>query len=726
MATPNIVIIVLDDMGFADLNCFGSLIETPHIDALASSGLRYNNFNVASHCAATRASLMTGRNHHAVGMGFDIPMGFAGYSGRLSKSAGTLARSLRDGGYGTFAVGKWHLAPLYETSPAGPFDRWPLGLGFDRYYGFLGGMTNQWAPELVSDNGFIDPPLDGSYHLTEDLAVQAMRFVQNHQNAAPGAPFFLYFATGAPHAPHHVPSEWADNYRGRFDEGWESLRAAVFERQLRSGIVPPETVLTERPPWIAEWATLSGDERRLYSRMMEVYAGFLTHTDAQIGRILRFLDNLGAAEDTIVLLISDNGASSDGGPHGFTDVAGIFQENDTAAMLEDLDEIGGRRLFNHYAWGWAWAGNTPFRLWKHYSWLGGIRVPLIVRWPAGISREHRGAVRTQFGHAIDIMPTILDLCGLEVPHEIDGVEQQPIDGRSLAATLNQPMAEAPRSLQHFEMLGSRAIYHEGWKATTDHVTGFAAQRALVSGSTTFESDRWSLFDLSTDFAEAVDLSVEQPERLRSMIELWWHEAGRNNVLPLTDIKERLEAGHGSGRRVDNRLEVLVDGGAPLATPSLAAGFQIVADVRVAPGDGDPVRGVVVSQGDWSGGWACYFLGGRLSVMFDFSGMPEHFAAHESTEPGEHELSLRFRRTSDSTGSVLLEFDGRAVAGGQVSVDSSRLARSAGWPLLAGRGGGFPLVTEYDPPFSFTGRLDRLILDVVPTVAPTRATSWVED
>ncbi|MBO0732333.1 MAG: arylsulfatase, partial [Acidimicrobiaceae bacterium] len=463
--SANVVVILLDDMGFGQLGCFGSDISTPHIDGLATDGLRYNRFHVTALCSPTRACLLTGRNHHAVGMGFlaDIPLAFPGYSARIPRSAAGLPRLLRDAGYSTFAVGKWHLTPRGERSLAGPFDHWPLGMGFERYYGFLHGDANQWTPNLVSDNHYVDPPAlpEDGYHLTEDLADTAIRMVVDQQHAAPGKPFFLYFAPGAMHAPHHVAPGWVAPYHGRFEAGWDRWREEVFARQLQLGVVPPGTVLTERPPWVAAWEDLTPDAQRMQARAQEVFAGFLTHTDAQIGRLVAALERLGVLDNTLLLLMSDNGASAEGGQHG------TINEHRFTARLTDtvednlarLDDWGGFRAYNHYSWGWAWAGNTPLRLWKRYTWLGGTRTPLVVRWPARI--HSRGEVRSQFCHAVDVMPTILDACGVPLPEVVDGVSQQPVDGASLAASFDDASAPGRRT-QYFEMMGSRSIVHGRW------------------------------------------------------------------------------------------------------------------------------------------------------------------------------------------------------------------------------------------------------------------------
>jgi arylsulfatase A-like enzyme len=716
--------ILLDDLGFAQLGCYGSAVGTPHIDALAERGLRYNNFHVAAICSATRACLLTGRNHHAVGMGFfpDQPMVFPGYSGRIPKAAGTLPRLLRDQGYNTFAVGKWHLTPRFEWTASGPFDRWPLGMGFERYYGFLSGWTNQWSPDLACDNGLIDPPAapDDGYHLTEDLATQAIRFVQDQQQATPDKPFFLYFAPGAMHDPHQVHEAWVEPYRGLFDEGWEALRDQTFLRQQELGVVPRGTTLPARPSWVAAWDELSADERRVVARQMEVYAGFLTHSDAQIGRLLDFLRRIEALEDTIVMVLSDNGASAEGGPHGFLDESAT----DVASMLSRIDDFGGHRAFNHYAWGWAWAGNTPFRLWKRYAWLGGVRVPLIVHWPAGISADCNGEVRSQFCHAIDLMPTTLAAAGVTAPESLDGVTQQPLDGASILPTLGDDGSPAPRSTQYFETLGSRAIYHDGWKATTDHVDSTRpAERALIPGSHDFDSDSWALFRVADDFAEAHDLAAEQPEQLRRMTEFWWHEAGRNQVLPLCEgiLTEQRAAGFEPPPYPDRREYVYRPGGGPVITRSFLPGFRLIADVEV-PEDGR-ASGVICAHHVFSfgatvpGGWACYVLDGRLVVAFDAAGLTARLALDGAGLTGRHEVEVVYVPGSDAEGRLSLSLDGREPATHRVPAGAgSAVLQYLEGKLMIGRDQGFPLSSDYEPPFAFSG-LVHSVRYAVPPSAP---------
>ena len=715
------LVIVLDDLGFAQLGCYGGDIATPNIDRLAAGGLRYRRFHVTALCSPTRACLLTGRNHHRVGMGFltDIPIGFPGYNGRIPPSAATLPRLLRDAGYSTFAVGKWHLTPRWEESASGPFGRWPLGLGFERFYGFLGGDTNQWTPELVADNGFVAPPRtpDEGYHLTEDLADRAIRFIQDQHQATPDRPFFCYLATGAVHAPHQAPAAYIDAYRGRFDAGWEAWREATFARQVAAGVVPEGTTLTERPPWVPDWDALPAAQRGLYARMMEVFAGFLTHTDAQIGRVLDHLRVTGLLDDTLVLLISDNGTSAEGGPTGsFNEHRFVHDRvDDLDDTLGRLDDLGGFRSYNHYPWGWAWAGNTPFRLWKRYAWLGGVRTPLIVHWPGGIDPGAAGEVRDQFCHAVDLTPTVLDATGVTPPAEVDGVAQLPFDGASLRATLADGRAPAPRSTQYFEIIGSRSIVHDGWKATTDHIGAqISIERELVPGSHDFATDRWSLFRLDDDFAEAHDLADEHPEVVADLEQLWWHEAGRNGVLPLDDSLVGRAVAIEPGPNLPRSRRVLRPGGGPVAEdflPGLGGGFRVTAAVEVAerPGGGAP-EGIVCALGDWSGGWAWYLLDGRPAATFCLLGTPWRLVAPDAVAAGAHTLGLRYARGPGGGGPLALEVDGVVVAETTLPADLPLRWQIGGAGLRIGHDAGFPVDDAYAVPFPFTGTIGELVFE----------------
>jgi arylsulfatase A-like enzyme len=718
---PNVVLVVLDDTGFAQLGCFGSSIATPHLDRLAANGLRYNRFHVTALCSPTRACLLTGRNPHAVGMGFltDIPTAFPGYSARIPKSAATMPRLLRDAGYNTMAVGKWHLVPSGERTHAGPFDRWPLGFGFERYYGFLQGDTNQWTPNLVCDNHYVEPPsapADG-YHLTEDLAATAIRYVQEQQHGAPDRPFFLYFPLGAMHAPHHVAPEWVEPYRGRFDGGWERLRQEVFARQVELGVVPEGTVLSERPPWVQDWDMLTADERRVYARFQEVFAGFLTHTDAQIGRLINFLEEIGQLDNTLVMLVSDNGTSAEGG------VSGTFNEHRFTLALPDtieenlarLDELGGFRSYNHYPWGWAWAGNTPLRLWKRYTWLGGVRTPLIVHWPAGFSA--RGAVRDQFVHAIDVMPTVLDACGVEPPVTHDGVTQQPIDGMSIRNTFDDAGAPNPRDVQYFEMLGSRSIVYQGWKATTDHVSqGVVDEERLLVGSREFETDTWGLFDLDEDFAEATDVAAEHPDVLARLQEVWIVEAARNQVFPLVDnLLGRFAAALPPPNPPATRC-VFRPAGSPVpddAVPRMFGGFRLTAAVEIS----DAPEGVLCALGDWTNGFAFYVRDGRLVFALNRAGDLRVVTGSSPVPAGFHELVCHYVVDGGNGPAVTLLHDDDVVASVTLDVPVPLFWQHGGTALCLGYDRGFPVCDDYEVPFAWNGVLQEVVVEVGPQMPP---------
>jgi arylsulfatase A-like enzyme len=706
---PNVVMVVLDDVGFAQLGCFGALIETPHIDALAQTGLRYNRFHVTSVCSSTRAALHTGRNHHAVGMGVteEAALGFPGYTGRIPLSAAMLARVLRDEGYNTMSVGKWHMTPKTDYSAAGPYRHWPLAMGFERFYGFLGAETSQWAPELVRDNSHVDPPRtpEEGYHLTEDLVDEAIRMIQDQQQAEARKPFFLHLATGAAHAPHQVPEEWVAPYAGAFDSGWEAMREQVFERQVSAGVVPEGTVLTERPSWVPDWETLPAEHRRLFARYMEVYAGFLTHTDHHLGRLFTFLHQRGIADDTMILVLSDNGASAEGGVTGtLNEAAGwLGQTEDVTESLTRIDDIGGHDGYNHYPFGWAWAGNTPMRLWKRYAWLGGVRTPLVVGWGSRIRTP--GAVRPQFCHAVDLFSTVLDAAGITAPAVVDGAAQQPVDGRSFLDSIDDPGAPEHRQRQYFEMMGSRGLYHDGWKIVTDHVPNQFGEREVLPGSYDFATDRWSLFRLAGDFAEALDVADQHPDVVRRLEELWWAEAGRNQVLPLFEFPDSMAHMH-PGAYPPPEQAWFTAGGGPVhesQLPVAFGGFELRAEVVLT----DPAaQGVITAIGDRNGGWAWYLLEGRPVATFAMLDGPVRLAAGESLPAGRHELGLRY--VPDSGGRVTLLTDGVECASGPLpGFFFFPNLSTAAIGLLVGRDRGLAVSADYRPPFAFTGELVRV-------------------
>jgi arylsulfatase A-like enzyme len=692
---PNVVVIVFDDLGFADLGCYGSEIATPNIDALATNGLRYTNFHTTALCSPTRAALLTGRNHHSVGMGglADWDLGFPGMRGRIARSAGTLAEMLRGAGYNTFAVGKWHLTPTFETSQAGPFDQWPLQRGFDRYYGFLEGETSQWHPELVLDNHHIEAPDREGYHLSEDLIDQSIGFVRAQQAVAPGKPFLLYLCLGAQHAPHHAPKAFVDRYVPVFEKGWDRTREERLARQKAMGIVPPDTLLPERNPGVKAWDALSDDERRLAVRLQAAFAGMLEHADQQIGRLVGWLRETGCLDNTLLTLISDNGASQEGSPFGTVNALRYFNGvRDTLAdNLPHLEAIGEAHLNNNYPLGWAMAGNTPLKRYKQNTHGGGVRDPLIVHWPAGIPAG--GGIRHQFHHVSDITPTVLEIAGISAPAEIAGVAQQPIEGTSFAYSFGEAQAPTRKRTQYFEMLGHRAIWHEGWKAVTVHRPG-----------TRFEDDRWELYHVAEDFNEMHDLAEAQPERLQAMIARWFAQAGACNVLPLDDTLNRFVSSnpHSIAAR---RHWVLLPGAGRIpqaAAPDIRnRSYRIVAHVEIPAGGAD---GVLIAQGDWCGGYAFYLRDGHL--VHDYNFVNRHYVARSAqpVPPGMHQLAWEVRKTGEYRGEGTLSIDG--VPCGGVALPQTYRAQSSFIGLEVGRAPK-PAVGDFEAPFPFTGRLLRV-------------------
>ncbi|MDG2114057.1 MAG: arylsulfatase, partial [Actinomycetota bacterium] len=509
---PNIVLIMLDDLGFGQLSCYGGSIDAPHIADLAENGLRFNNFHTTALCSPTRAALLTGRNHHSVGFATiaEMASGFPGSNSFLPPSAASIAEILRQSGYSTYATGKWHLTPTAECTAAGPFERWPLGMGFERFYGFLPGEVDQWHPMLTSDNHRIPTPEvgrnGGAYHVSEDIVDQAITMLRDQQQVASGRPVFLYVPFGAPHCPFHAPQEFIERYRGEFDHGWDEERTRIFERQQALGVIPADCDLPPRNDTISAWDDLSDDERRLFARQMEVYAGFVDHTDAQIGRLMAALDELDMVEDTVVMFLSDNGASSEGGHRGATNTERFrnTMNQSIEEMLVDIDELGGPGTDPHYAMGWSQAGNTPFKRWKRDTHRGGNTDPMIVHWPAGIGDP--GSVRSQYHHVTDVYPTLLELAGLPVPARVNGVDQMPLEGHSLASSIRDGGGPEVRDVQYYEMLGSRAIWSEGWTAVTWHRPG-----------TDWDDDPWELYHQEVDYSQAHDLSAELPDKLDELV-----------------------------------------------------------------------------------------------------------------------------------------------------------------------------------------------------------------
>ncbi|OZB40882.1 MAG: arylsulfatase [Acidiphilium sp. 34-60-192] len=709
---PNILVVLFDDVGFSDFGCYGSAIRTPAIDRLAAGGLRYTGFHTTAMCSTTRAALLSGRNHHRVGMGClaNFDAGLPGYRGKIAREAGVLPEMLRGVGYRNYMVGKWHVTPLHETGPAGPFDGWPLGRGFDRFYGFMDAETDQYAPELIRDNSSIAPPGDfrSGYHLSADLVDQAMGFLAGHQLDAPNAPWLLWLAFGACHAPHQAPGDLIRSYDAVFEAGWDVERDRRLARQIALGIVPERTALPPRNDGVVAWDGLGADERRLFVRLQSAYAAMLDHADQQIARLMAFLAQSGLAQDTIVLVLSDNGASQEGGPLGMVNAMGPynFQAETMAEKIRRIEDIGGPDTHSNFPHGWAMAANTPLRRYKQNTHGGGIRDPLIVCWPEQV--RDPGGLRPQFCHAADLVPTLLDWVGVAAPTEIGGVAQLSMDGESFAATLKQ--ADAPRRIkpQYFEMFGHRGLWHDGWKAVAYHPTG-----------TAFEADIWELYHLDVDFSETRDLAAVAPERLAALQAMWWAEAERCQVLPLDDrfgprFVESLARGRG-----DRRDFVFHPGVGHIPTdvaPDVRArGYEICAHVMLEAGS----EGVLLAHGDATSGYVLYVEDGRLVHDMNIGGR-HHVVRSERVLPvGACRLGYR------AVVGPMVRFSAGPHAGmmtktafheGVLLVDGvevGRLRSESGFNTLISWSGldvgmdrGSP-VGDYASPFRFTGELQRI-------------------
>ncbi len=710
---PNVIYLVLDDVGFAQLGCYGSEIKTPNLDRLAAGGLRYTNFHTTALCSPSRAALLTGHNHHSNHLGVitEYATGYPGYDGRMPRNQATLAEILKLNGYSTFYVGKWHQTPADETSDAGPFDRWPLGMGFEKFYGFLGGETNQWFPHLTEDNHNIEAPARAGYHLTEDLTDRAIQFIAQQKQVAPGKPFFLNLAYGAAHAPLHAPKEYIERYKGKFDKGWDKVREETLARQKAMGIVPANTMLPPRNDGIKAWDELTNDERRLYARFQEVFAGFLTHADENIGRLTAFLAENGLLENTLFIVVSDNGASQEGR------LTGSFNErlyfNDVAENLElnlkMIDEMGGPKTYPHYPMGWAMVGNTPFKRYKQNTHAGGNTDPFIVHWPRGI--KDKGAIRTQYHHLIDVTPTVLEAIGLKQPRAINGVEQRPFDGVSMLYSFNDAKAASRRETQYFEMLGHRALYHKGWKAVAWHERG-----------TDFERDTWELYNVDEDFSESNDLAARHPEKLRELIERWWTEAGKYNVLPLDDRggARALE----QPRNTHPRTTLTLLPGMPTAPGATALNVRnrshsITAEVEIPAGG---VEGVLLSLGGRFAGYSLYVRQNRLHYAYNFLGLERYtISATDTLATGAATLRMEFTSTERGKGAVALFVNGRKVGEGPISrTVPMTFGLSEG--VTAGRDPGTPVTESYQAPFAFTGKLKKVVMELTgdPNPAPAKS------
>ncbi|HUW02575.1 MAG TPA: arylsulfatase [Acidimicrobiales bacterium] len=734
VGTPNVVVVLWDDVGFGQFSAFGGLCETPTLDRLADRGLRYSNFHTTALCTPTRGALLTGRNHHSLGLSAitETSLGYPAHHCFIGPEHGFLSEMLLEHGFNTFAVGKWHLTPPTESTTAGPYHRWPLGRGFERFYGFLAGSTDQWFPDLTHDNHSVTPPStpDEGYHLNIDLADKAIQFVKDAHVHAPDKPFLLYYAPGAGHSPHHVEPGWIEKYRGRFDGGWDEYRQVVFERQRELGVVDDTTTLSERDPDVPAWAGLSAMARRMYARQMEVYAAFIEQTDHHLGRVIDFIDGLGELDNTIVVVMSDNGASAEGGEHGTFNEAMFF--NGAEETLEDnlthFDDWGGPDTYPHYSWGWTWAGNTPFRRWKRETYRGGITDPCIVSWPAGI--EASGEVRTQYAHVTDIMPTILDALGISAPEVIAGTSQSAIHGTSFAHTFDHPTAPTGHHTQYFEMFGSRSIYHEGWKANCPFPGPSFAEAAEVGRYFGMEltaevledldASGWELYRLDDDPTETTDLAAAEPEKLREMIERWYAEAETHGVFPL--------AGAGASRLLTPRPTIAASTDRQVWYPDAAPvyfgaspkpynrPYSITAEVLV-PDEG--AEGILVSHGSRHGGYALFVQDGHLHHHYNYLAIDQFTVSSiEPVPTGEVRLRYEFvptgkpdfRRGHGPPGHGLLFIDDRLVGATEFSHTTPGRMGPVGFSC------GYAAFDSVAPdryriPFRFTGTIHRVTFDL---------------
>ena len=693
---PNFVVVVFDDMGYSDLGCYGSAIRTPNVDALAQRGTRFNRFDVTPLCSPTRAALLTGRNPHTVGMGTIVQFGseHPGYCGVIPRSAAMLPRLLRDAGYGSGLFGKWHLSPSAASGPGGPYDQWPLGMGFDRFFGFLPGRVHQFRPELVKDNTFVETPGSDDVHLSELLVDEAGRWIMDHVQARPDDPFLAVVAFGAVHSPHHAPEAFVRAYDGAFGHGWDEERARRFERQHELGLAGDAEVLPAPDPRIPEWSSLSGEEQLLAERFMGAYAAYLEHADAQLGRLIEAIRRLGALDDTVFVVLSDNGATNAGGPLGTLDEESVLNDAppDHAGPEVRLDRIGGPDYLNQYPAGWGQASNTPYRRYKHTVHNGGIRSPLIVAGP-GIRGE--GGVDDTAAYVTDIVPTLLELAGLPAPEAIDGVAQLPLAGRSLAAHLTAGTELGRRDPQYFEVAGHRAIVAEGWKAVTFH-----------AASDEFDADHWELFHLDEDPTESRDLAAQQPERLASLIELWWSEARRFDVLPLqVRGKDRLFREH-----PDRWAWTLLPGMTPLpqaAAPELAGhDFDIRAELEpLAATD----AGVLVAAGDPFGGFSLYLADERLAFGFNALGTVTTLVLPPGAHLGADRVEVACRVRADGGASATLSCGGGPSEKVEIPwVPRLRMFMGA---VQCGYDPAPAAVPDYAGPFRFTGGLHRVTISI---------------
>jgi len=711
---PNIVLLLIDDCGFGQYSTFGGGIPSPTMDKLAAEGLRFNRFHTTALCSPTRAALITGRNHHSTSFAgiTEIATGYDGYTCILPKSCGTIGEVLWQNGYMTAWIGKNHNTPPWETSAVGPFDRWANGLGFEYFYGFNAGDMNHWNPVLYQNRNLVPASTDPNYHLTTDIADKAIAWVRRAKSIAPNKPYFLYVATGATHAPHQTPKEWIDKFKGKFDDGWDAYREATLARQKKLGVVPKDTKLTTRSKGLPAWSSLNADQKRLYARMMEVFAGYAAQCDYELGRVIEACKQLPDADNTIFIYIAgDNGASAEGGLEGslcenmfFNGFPEKWQDN-----LKAIDELGGPKHFNHFPAAWAHAMNTPFQWTKQVaSHFGGTRNPMIISWPARI--KDRGGLRDQFVHTIDLVPTIYEICGVTVPRVLNGVEQKPIEGVSFADTFGDSKALSRRKTQYFELGCNRGIYHDGWMASSPSFVPWDPNRPE------WDPDKavWELYNIEEDFSQANDLAKKHPQKLRQLQDLWWVEASKYSVLSLDwRGSERFNSElMGRPSLVRGRDEMTYYSGTigvpDQASPSMVnKSWAITADIEVPAGKAE---GMIVTHGGLEGGYGLYLRDGKPTFVYNFLGIERFtFAAKEPLRKGKATLVVDFKYDGGGMGKggkLTLKANGKTVAQGRIE-RTIPMQFSLGEGLDIGMDVGSAVDFTYKLPFAFTGAIEKV-------------------
>ncbi len=725
---PNIVVILLDDVGFGASGTFGGPAATPNIDALAAHGVRYNDFNTTAISAPTRAALLTGRNHHQVGFGNlpDVAAGYPAYDGVWSPNTASVAEILKDNGYSTAAIGKWHNTPAWEVSPAGPFNHWPTGLGFEYFYGFMFGETSEWEPQLYRDTSPVEAPKTPGYHLTSDLVDESIHWIHQHEAVAADKPFFLYLATGATHAPHHVPKEWIDEYKGQFDQGWDKLREEIFARQKAAGVIPANAELTPRPAGLPAWDSLTADQKKLYAHQMEVYAAYLSHTDSEVGRLLKSINDDGLADNTLIIyIIGDNGGSAEGGLEGSDANFGVLNgaKTDVPLQLSHLSDLGSPLYDNHYATGWSWATTTPFQWMKQVaSHFGGTRDGMVISWAGHTT--HPEIIRQQFSHVNDIAPTIYEAAGIQFPDVVNGNKQLPLEGKSLVETFTNPQAPEKHTEQYFEIFGNRAIYKDGWVAGARHIAPWELfTNPLKAFTAPLDTDKWELYHVSEDYSEAHDLADKYPDKLAELKQEFDKEARRNGVYPMVPFpmgaptnapKSRTHFTYLSGVEHITQYNIPVLGG---------RSHTVTADIDVPKGGAD---GVIVADGGRYGGFSIYIKDGKLTYEENSLGqLHEKIVSSDPLPEGKVQIRAVFTAHPPAVSKSPLA---RLIGGepepgdaelyiGDKKVASGQFTAFGGFNSAItetfdiGKDTGSPVSNDYTTPNAFTGKVDKVTIDL---------------